>query len=203
MSDTRDDALEHPTHDNASSSAPITNSDAPRYNIFTNYSVVIDHPLDEVFKVLGDADGMERVVRLSGLCSGFTLQTDKSDMICTPGDAPLSESSVRTIPAGQQFAPGGRLLSRRFFHLQEAIPIIFGLFNRKVNIYGTQTWDPEEKVALYESTAEMGVVIWKLRRFQEIEDGEKKKTKVSETIKGRAPALLQYIVQKQAVVSHR
>ncbi|PSR94559.1 hypothetical protein PHLCEN_2v4427 [Hermanssonia centrifuga] len=58
MSNTRDgeqvvdNALEHPTHDNASSSAPITNSDAPRHNIFTNHSAVIDPPLDEVFRVL-------------------------------------------------------------------------------------------------------------------------------------------------------
>ncbi|PSR94560.1 hypothetical protein PHLCEN_2v4428 [Hermanssonia centrifuga] len=53
---------------------------------------------------------------------------------------------------------------------------------------------------MYESTVEKGIVIWEATA---VEDSGKKKTKALEIIKGRARALLQYIVQKQAVVNHR
>ena len=87
--------------------------------------------------------------------------------------------------------------------LREDVPVLFGLITKKIEINGKQTWDPDAKVALYESVTEMGIEVWKLRKFEEIEENGARKTRVSEIIRGRAPALMRFIVQKETTRGHR
>jgi hypothetical protein len=50
-------------------------------------------------------------------------------------------------------------------------------------------------------TTDKGPVnVWKLKRFEEVEEG--KKTKITETIQGKCPALTSFIVQKEARKAH-
>lgn len=181
------------------STEPSSNIITFKYNFFHEYSVVLDHPLDAVFLLLGQGDTMDQVVRLSDLCSSFELG-DK-DTVTLTDDLPLADSRVRTFPSAPPDATG-RTLPRRAFRLIETVPVLFGLFHKSVEIVGTQTWDDDAKVALYESITDIGVQVWKLRRFEEVEDGGTKKTRVSETIRGKAPSLLKLIVQKETERSH-
>ncbi|KAJ3524005.1 hypothetical protein NM688_g8636 [Phlebia brevispora] len=144
---------------------------------------------------------MERVVRLSGLCCGFEL--GDRDSVEMPSDAPLAQSSARTLPAASVQPESNHALPRRAFRLEEAIPLLFGLVTKKIVILGTQTWDEDAKATLYESVTDAGVQVWKLRRFEEVEVAGTKTTRITETIKGKAPALLRPIVQKETARSHK
>jgi hypothetical protein len=83
--------------------------------------------------------------------------------------------------------------------LTETVPLIFGLVHAEVHITGSLTWDDEAKLALYESTADFGVLIWKLRMFEEV---DARTTRVTENIRGKCPLLLKGIVNRQGTTAH-
>ncbi|KAJ3487567.1 hypothetical protein NLI96_g3460 [Meripilus lineatus] len=181
-------------------SSPLLSVSEAHFNFFSDYEVTIDKPIDEVFEVLGKGSHMEKPVRLSKLCAKFELV--RSDRVCLTKSEQLSESYlVRAQPTATQIPAEDRLLPRQFFHLEELVPIFLG-FKQRVYIDGAQTWDEEAKVALYESDTGT-VLVWKLRRFEEVEKGGKKKTKVHEVIKGRCPTLLRWIVQRETTDKHK
>lgn len=149
---------------------------------------------------------MERVVRLSDVCVAFELRDKDAVVLPTSDDTPqpLEACRVRTLPSAPPGADGPSLaLPRRAFMLREAVPVLFGLYTKTVEINGKQTWDADAKVALYESATDMGIQIWKRRRFEELTENGVVKTRVSETIRGRAPPWLKYIVQKETSSLHR
>lgn len=166
------------------------------FNFHSEYSVVIDHPISTVFPVLGHGHQAERMVRLSDLCTDFQL-FDK-DLVVTPNSAPLIESRVRTASS----STSSEGLPRQYLRLQETVSLIFGL-NVKVEIVGTQTWDEDAKMALYETVTDQGIMVWKVRVFKEIEDDGKKKTSVMETINGSCPWWMKLIVQRETSKAHR
>lgn len=169
-------------------------------NFTAGHTVVLDHPLSVTFPVLGHGDTMERSVRLSDLVSRFDLI--KSDTIAIPSSLPLPQASVRTLPSSVTAAEGERLLPRQFFHLEESVPVLL-VFKTTAKINGTLTWDEDAKVALYESLTEgPGIWIWKLREFEELEEGGVKKTRVKERIQGRAPVLLRGYVEETTRKAH-
>jgi hypothetical protein len=171
----------------------------PRYT--AGHTVVLEHPVSTTFPRLGRGDTMEASVRLSNLVSRFDLI--KSDTVAIPSTLHLSEASVRTLPGSANAAAGERLLPRQFFHLEETIPVVFGLIKQTVKINGTLTWDEDAKVALYESLEEsQGILTWKLREFEEFEEEGVVKTRVKESIQGHAPKLLKGIVEKTTRESH-
>lgn len=180
-------------------------------NFSSTYSVVLDHPISEVFKVIGTSDGHERVSRLSGLCSGFELL--RVDTVSIPESSSLSEITVRTLPTNPESdvvdpstttaltsAPRTRNLPRQFFKLQETVPLLFGLTKTVVHLEGTLTWDVDAQLALYESQSDKGISVWKLRRFEEVEGN---KTRVTETIEGICPGWQRIIVQRETTKGHR
>ena len=183
--------------------ALLATSNTADYNFHHDHSVVLDHPISEVFTILAHGDNIERVVRLSDLCTDFELLD--SDMVVTPDSAPLAESRVRTEPASTLSSEEGKIEGhpRQYFRFQETIPLVFGLTQKKVEIVGAQTWDTIAKVALYETVTDQGIVVWKLRALKEIEDDGSKKTTVIETIRGRCPTWMKPIVQMATVKGHR
>lgn len=176
---------------------------ASTHNFHSDYSVVLDHPLSTTFPVLAHGDQMERMVRLSELLTEFELFD--ADNVVSPGAAPLAESHLRTEPPStfESVTAAGDGLPRQYFRLQETVPLLFGLAKTKVEIVGTQTWDDNTKVALYESVTDQGIMVWKLRAFKEIEEDGTKKTSVIETIKGTCPGWMKIIVQRETIKAHR
>lgn len=166
-------------------------------NFSSDYSVIVNHPIAEVFLTIGTAKGHERVTRLAELTTACALQ--KADAVAIPQSLTLSEVAVRTLPDHHNFVPPVRKLPRQFWTLTETIPLIFGLARTEVHIAGTLTWDDEAKLALYESLASFGVLVWKLRVFEEIDENT---TRITEKIRGKCPFLLKGIVQRQASASH-
>ncbi|KAF9267978.1 hypothetical protein L218DRAFT_955145 [Marasmius fiardii PR-910] len=165
-------------------------------NFFHTYSVLLDHPIIEVFPVLGTAEGHERVCRLSSLCSQFELL--QKDFVSIPEAASLSQVHVRTAPsAGEQDAQA-RKASRQFFTMTESVPLLFGLFHTQVHLSGTLTWDENARTTLYETQSDTSLQVWKLREFTEEGD----KTRVTERIEGMCSFLLRSIVQKEAAKGH-
>ncbi|KAF7362337.1 hypothetical protein MVEN_00580300 [Mycena venus] len=177
-------------------------------NFTAEHSVVLPHSFGVVFDKLGSGETVEESVRLSDLCSTFRLTT--KDHITLSKDQSLTEVRCRGLPpAPSSTEPtepteGERTLARQFFVLQEVFPLLFGLYKHAVTISGCLTSDRERKAALYETSAAGGILIWKLRTFEELapsESGEAR-TKVYERIEGRAPALLRSRVQKETHRAH-
>ncbi|TRM64315.1 hypothetical protein BD626DRAFT_400679 [Schizophyllum amplum] len=189
-------------------SPPAATTHAPGYtpNFFSEHSVVIDRPIDEVFKMIGTESGAEQVTRLSALCTRFDML--KRDEVNLPEGQALQDAAVRTLKASDDTiaAPTGtpastaptRRLPRQHFSMTETIPILLG-YKHDVLIVGTLTWDAAARVALYESEADQGVLVWKLRRFEEVENG---KTRVTERIEGKCSAILRLIVQRETTKGH-
>lgn len=169
------------------------------FNFHSDYSVVLDHPLSTVFPVLAHGDQLERVARLSDLCTDFELF--ENDMVALPESKPLIESRMRTQPAAD--GEGEGRLPRQYFKLAETVPLLFGLEKTKVEIVGAQTWDPNAHVSLYETVTDQGIIVWKLRQFKEFEEGGKKNTSVSENIRGISPGWMKLIVQRETAKGHR
>jgi hypothetical protein len=164
------------------------------------YSVDIPHPIDKVYGVLAPGDRMARVVGLSSLCSDFfPLNLDRVAL-----SSPLASSRARTLPAAPTDTPptnGVKLLPRQFFSYEESVPIAAGLTSHKVRLAGAQTWDDDARVALYETVGEdLGILIRKLREFEQIEGGG---TRVKEQIEGFCPKLATLVVKKQTEDSQR
>jgi hypothetical protein len=165
-------------------------------NFSATYEVTLDYPISRVYEMIGTSVGHERVTTLSSLASNFSM--GEKDFVRT--EKPLDKSHLRSKTDGIP-CPEGEGLPRIPFSFQETVPMVFGLVKTVVHLAGTLTWDEENKLTLYETHSDKGIDVWKLRRFQDIEDG--KKTKVTETIQGRCPALLSSIVQKETYKAHR
>lgn len=162
-------------------------------------SVDLPYPMDRVYGVLAPGDRMEPVVRLSPLCSDFFLVNQDRVALSTP----LSSTRARTLPPTSTDSPpadGAKVLPRQSFSYEETIPLVAGLIKHKVRLAGTQTWDDDARVSLYETIGEdMGILIWKRREFEEIEGGG---TRVKERIEGFCPKLMKFIVKSGADKSH-
>ncbi|KAI0789279.1 hypothetical protein C8Q75DRAFT_733936 [Abortiporus biennis] len=173
------------------------------YNFHSEYSVTIEHPIETVFSVLGDGKNMDRVVRLSNLCERFELQKDDEVVLDPKCNGQLSHAVIgREYPAAPP-ETSSMLLPRQYFLLCETVPILPG-WTKTIEILGVQTWDSETKMALYESRTDLGVSVWKLRKFEGMEGNDGKiRTKVTEVIRGKCPVLLKPIVQKTTNTSHR
>ncbi|TCD65846.1 hypothetical protein EIP91_002152 [Steccherinum ochraceum] len=168
-------------------------------NFYHEYSVVLSHPIDEVFTILGTDAGHERTCRLSGLCT--KLELFEKDTVELPVSLPLADVHVRTAPGATSSHPSPqptRTLPRQSFRLTESVPVAFG-WHTDVCPTGTFTWDEEGKVALYETLTDGGVHVWKLREFEEAGEG---KTRVKERIEGACPWILKSIVQRETKKSH-
>jgi len=164
--------------------------------------VILNHPIADVFSIIGTSAGHERVTRLSGMCSGFELLN--ADTIAVPQTTSLADISVRTVSpleAHDTEESAVRQLPRQFFVIHEAVPVIFGIVKTHISLSGTLTWDDEAKIALYESKTNSGisVTVWKLRKFEEVEEG---KTKVTETIQGKCAGWVRDTVQGQTHSGH-
>lgn len=176
--------------------------------------------------MIGTAAGHDRLCHISKLCTGVEL-LEKDEVTLPVPDYPegrrLRDVGVRAVSATTGSDPTindgstpntGRFktLTRQHFLLKKTIPLVFGLFKKKVKIVGTLTWDDSvlsssttsstsssennsQAEALYESLSEAnGIVVWKLRTFDTV-DGESDKTRVTERVEGWAPALLRPIVR--------
>jgi len=176
-------------------------------NFTAEHSVVLPHSLGVVFDKLGSGETLEDSVRLSDLCSTFRLTT--KDHITLSKDQSLEEVRCRGLPPAPSSSEpvssdGERTLPRQFFVLQEVVPLLGGLYKHTVTIAGCLTSDREQKAALYETSAAGGILIWKLRTFEELapNDSGEVRTKVYERIEGRAPMLLRSTVEKQTRRGH-
>ncbi|KAJ7471760.1 hypothetical protein FB451DRAFT_1250854 [Mycena latifolia] len=161
-------------------------------NFDAAFSVTVPRPIDTVFPVLGTSAGLGPTILLSRMASGFeALVAD-----AVPVSGKLEDAFVRTAEGG------GEGLPRQSFKFMETVKIIPGLafLDVAVRLQGTFTWDAERKVALYETWSDK-VVVKKIRRFEAVDGGAA--TKISETIVGQCPALLQHITQKTARSAHR
>lgn len=166
-------------------------------NFYSNYSVELNHPVDQVFETF-NLDH-ERVCRISALCSDFELL--ELDFLPVPNSTPVSQMSFRSLQKSQTSAAPAestRLASRQSFKMTESVPLLLGL-TKKVYLSGTITVDGMQKVTLYESISDGGIQTWKLRQFKEIDEN---KARITETIYGQCPALLRPIVQKEARRAH-
>ncbi|KAJ4477388.1 hypothetical protein J3R30DRAFT_212746 [Lentinula aciculospora] len=175
-----------------------------RPNFSCSHSVVLPHPIAQVFTMLGTAQGHERVCRLSKLCTNFELLN--SDTVSLPANGALSDNHVRTTSSSdsgsaeaQNTSRDARILPRQAFTMTETIPLVFGLFKNDVVLNGTLTWDDTAKLALYETESSNGVQVWKLRTFEEVDADA---TRVSERIEGICPRWLRPIVQREASKGH-
>ncbi|KAL1739824.1 hypothetical protein HDZ31DRAFT_48734 [Schizophyllum fasciatum] len=183
--------------------ASITITRAPGFvpNFFSEYSVVIDRPRDEVFSMVGTDAGAERVTRLSALCTRFEML--KRDEVDLPEGRALRDVATRTHASADgedsTISATPIRIPRQHFSMTETIPLLFSLVKHDVLIVGTLTWDASAHVALYESEADQGVLVWKLRTF-EVEGG---KTRVTERIEGKCSALLRPIVQRETTKGHQ
>lgn len=158
-------------------------------NFVTENSIILNHPIDEVFPILADGARMEKVVRLSSLCTHFKML--HSDSVEHPAQ-PFNESRTRfrTAPTASKGLP------RQFFSLSETVPLVpYGWADIQIEIAGTQTWDVESKSVLYEVVTNRGITIWKLRTMEDVSSGDGPMTRVYERIEGRCAPLMNYLVQ--------
>ncbi|KAJ3732520.1 hypothetical protein DFJ43DRAFT_1131777 [Lentinula guzmanii] len=161
-------------------------------NFSCSHSVVLSHPISQVFTSIGTAQGHERVCRLSKLCTHFEMLN--SDTVSLHAKAALFE----TGRDAKQFREH-TYASRQAFTMTETVPLLFGLFKNDVVLKGTLTWDETAKVALYETESTNGVQVWKIRTFEEVDADT---TRVSERIEGICPRWLRAIVQREASKGH-
>ncbi|KAJ6462038.1 hypothetical protein C8R47DRAFT_1327299 [Mycena vitilis] len=180
-------------------------------NFTAEHAVELPHPLGAVFDALGRGETLEPSVRLSDLCAYFRFTN--LDHVKLEDAQSLDTVRCRGLPAAEgdtsaneqgevqaQGEGGARVLPRQFFVLQEVVPLVFGLYKHTVMITGCFTSDRARNMALYETSASGGIRIWKLRIFEELEGGAR--TRVSERIEGRAPALLRGTVEKETRRAH-
>lgn len=171
------------------------------YNFTSEYSVIIEHPLSKTFPVLGHGDTMKEVVLLYDNCPEFVYL--ECDRVPKPDWEPIPPANFsRDAPAVAEndTTPS---IPRQFFRLYEEVHILPGL-TKRIEINGAQVWDDEAKVALYESATAMGVIVWKLKKFEEVEgENGKKATKITENIYGKCSWWLKSIVQNETRRGHK
>jgi hypothetical protein len=192
-----------------------TTSDSAQFqpNLASKHSVVLDHPFSEVFGVLGtgeDVKALERMVRISPLCTDFTIL--HRDTVALPASTPLLRTIVCTLPAYDpdkdvQSEEGDMaLFPRQYFQFEETVKILFGFVTTKVIVDACLTWDEGNHAWLYESfVKKSGIKIRKTREFEELDEGkdEGKKTRVTEVVEGRCSWLVKPIVQLELARAHR
>ena len=166
-------------------------------NFFSSYFVVLNHPIAEVFSTIGTSIGHERVTRLTEFCTAIAL--GEADTVAIAKSHSLSDITARTLSDDETPQKPIRKLPRQFWTLTETVPLIFGLAHTDVHLTGTLTWDEEAKLALYESQGNLGVLVWKLRIFQEVDAST---TRVTEIIRGKCSFWLKGIVQRKATAAH-
>jgi hypothetical protein len=183
------------------SSAPALEIHGFEPNFTTTHTVIIDQPYEVVFRTIGTPQGHERTAKLSKLATGYDSLSE--DRIKIPHSTSLSDTNVRTSESTDLEQPeeGSRILRRQQFKLTETVPVAFGLVNVPVPIYGTICWDEEAGVSLYESQTDNAakIKIWKCRKFYREGDG---RTKVTETIHGKAPSLMRRLVASETSKGH-
>ncbi|KAJ7288197.1 hypothetical protein C8J57DRAFT_1279381 [Mycena rebaudengoi] len=162
----------------------------PNFN--SEFSVTIQKPLSTVFPILGTNEGLGPHILLSSLASDF--EALGKDTVPVAGN--LEDAFVRTAAAGDG-------LPRQAFKYKETVKIIPGItfLDVVINLQGTFTWDEARNVALYETASDKDVVVRKIRKFEEVDGGAA--TKISETIDGQCPFLLQPITQMTARSAHK
>ncbi|KAF5391602.1 hypothetical protein D9757_002536 [Collybiopsis confluens] len=177
-------------------------------NFSHSYSVVLQHPISDVFPILGTAKGHEQVCRLSSLCSNFEL-FEPDHVQLEHGGNYLGETNVRSkAPADNDEAPASefrKILPRQPFTMTESVPLLFGMYKANIVLNGTLTWDSEFHTTLYETESNSGVKVWKLRTFEEVAARDVNggnATLVSERIEGVCPRYLKIIVQKETSKGH-
>ncbi|KAJ7859035.1 hypothetical protein B0H14DRAFT_638621, partial [Mycena olivaceomarginata] len=98
------------------------------------------------------------------------------------------------------------VLQRDCFTVVERLPILFGLVHQTVTVKSWQVLDLSRRVSVYESMIQgAGVHVWKTRELIDLGvDGNGTRcTRVTETLKGLCPWLLQSVVKKDSVATHR
>ncbi|KAK7682833.1 hypothetical protein QCA50_014217 [Cerrena zonata] len=144
---------------------------------------------------------MKEVVLLYDNCPEFVYL--ECDRVPKPDWEPIPPANFsRDAPAVAEndTTPS---IPRQFFRLYEEVHILPGL-TKRIEINGAQVWDDEAKVALYESATAMGVIVWKLKKFEEVEgENGKKATKITENIYGKCSWWLKSIVQNETRRGHK
>ncbi|KAJ7645278.1 hypothetical protein B0H17DRAFT_458483 [Mycena rosella] len=164
-------------------------------NFTSAFSVTVPQPLAAAFSVLGTTAGLERSILLSPMASAF--EPLAKDAVAVEGK--LEDAFLRTAPAGS-----GEGLPRQSFKFTETVKMVprLAFLDVIVNLQGTLTWDEERHVVLYETVADM-VTVRKVRWFEAMDGPGGPATKVSETIEGQCPALLQFITQRTTRSAHQ
>ncbi|KZV89790.1 hypothetical protein EXIGLDRAFT_771387 [Exidia glandulosa HHB12029] len=161
-------------------------------NFSAEVTMDFQYPIEKVFAAFGsDQTQLCKLVLLSDIASDCQLLA--RDTVDVAG--PLEDTIVRAVPA----SANGTGFPRQHYTYKETIKIIPGisLFDIVVDLPGTNTWDEERKVVLYETASEsQGVFVKKTRFFESIDDG--KATRYTEKIVGQCNWILQPIVQNQA-----
>lgn len=161
------------------------------FNFTSEYSVLLDHPIEECMQRLAAPDSLEPVMTLNSLAQNIEIQTPQH-IAAVPLATTRDTSKLPTASEGME---------RTAFSMEEVVPILGGVYNRTVVIKGVQTWSKEQKCCLYESEAHgPDVIIWKLRTFVEMGEG---KTKVEERIEGKCSKWLRMIVEKECRSAHQ
>ncbi|KAJ7453734.1 wax ester synthase-like acyl-CoA acyltransferase domain-containing protein [Mycena latifolia] len=104
---------------------------------------------------------------------------------------------------GQGVTP---VLQRDCFTVVERLPILFGLVHQTVTVKSWQVLDLSRRTSVYESIIQgAGVHVWKTRELIDLGvDGNGTRcTRVTETLRGLCPWLLQSVVKKNSVATHR
>ncbi|KAJ7018480.1 hypothetical protein C8F04DRAFT_977247, partial [Mycena alexandri] len=94
-----------------------------------------------------------------------------------------------------------QVLQRDCFTVIERVPVLFGLVSQTVTVKSWQVLDPARRIAVYESAVQgAGVRVWKVRELEDLGAG---RTRVNETLRGVCPWVLQSVVRKDSVATHR
>ncbi|KAJ7199124.1 wax ester synthase-like acyl-CoA acyltransferase domain-containing protein, partial [Mycena pura] len=101
---------------------------------------------------------------------------------------------------------GAPVLQRDCFTVVERLPMLFGLLHQTVTVKSWQVLDLSRRVSVYESVVQgAGVRVWKTRELVDlgVDGNGTRRTRVAETLKGICPWLLQSVVKKDSVATHR
>lgn len=171
-----------------------------KYNFHDEYQVCLPAPLARVFTAIASGDkAQEHSAKLSPLCRTFSIILE--DTISLPiSSSDLQSNTCRhlTTSSGQEGV--AVTLRRQHFELIEVVKV-FGLINKTVHLKGTYTIDEVHHVALYESiNIEAGIEVWKL--FEFTAEGDGTATTLKETIQGKCPGWMRFLVQSETAKSH-
>ncbi|KAJ7807879.1 hypothetical protein B0H14DRAFT_2872034 [Mycena olivaceomarginata] len=174
-------------------------------NFTAEHSVVLPYSLQAVFDKFGSGETLEDGARLSDLCSTFRLTT--KDYVTLSKDQSLAEVRCRGLQASSEpvSSDGERSLTRQFLRAARSRTSALWAVSAHRDDSGCLTSDRERNMALYESSAAGGILIWRLRTFEELAPSEgdgQVRTKVHERIQGRAPMLLRSTVEKETRRAH-